>query len=143
MIIVAVSGWRDWTDLGFIRRHLTNMTEFLGGPVHFRVGDADGVDRLSRGLMIMRGWSYHLYVADWAKYPKAAGPIRNLRMLKGVEEDNTVADWLLAFPQPGVDREKDSGTWRCMKQARKLGISVWVPGYREDEKPCGQDSLFG
>lgn len=140
-MILAVSGWRDWTDVGFVFRQLHTMWE--RGYTHIRVGDAAGVDRITRSFVKGGGFSYYVYKADWGYIPRGAGVVRNVRMLKGVEEDDTLADLLIAFPQPGVDHEKDSGTWRCMKQARKLGISVWTPGYREDEKQCGQGSLFG
>lgn len=141
-MILAVSGWRDWTDVGFIFRQLGTMRK--RGYTHIRVGDAKGVDRITRSFVTSHDfYTYHIYKADWGYIPRGAGVVRNVRMLKGVEEDNTLADLLIAFPQPGVDHEKDSGTWRCMKQAHKLGIPVWAPGYREDEKPCGQDSLFG
>lgn len=53
------------------------------------------------------------YPADWTKYGKRAGPIRNAEMVKAG------ADLVLAFPVSG-----GSGTQHTMELARGAGITV-------------------
>jgi len=57
--------------------------------------------------------------ADWKKYGRAAGPIRNKQMVE------LGADLCLAFP----DHPKghgSRGTWNCVKLAQQAGIPVLV-----------------
>ena len=76
------------------------------------VGDCPtGVDEAVRGFH----WTEAPYCADWKEHGKAAGPIRNQRMI----ED---ADMLVAFPGHGYSR----GTRDCIKRAKAKGIPVIV-----------------
>jgi hypothetical protein len=61
-----------------------------------------------------------IFHADWEKYGKRAGPIRNAEMVKAG------ADVVLAFPLPG-----GRGTQHTIRLAREAGIPVKVWG--EDE----------
>lgn len=80
------------------------------------VGDAKGIDEIARSL----GEGYcdvEQYDADWDRYRKAAGPIRNGEMLDhpGVEE--VWAFWDGSSP----------GTLDCIKQAvmRNIKVTIW------------------
>jgi hypothetical protein len=58
------------------------------------------------------------FEADWATHGKAAGPIRNRKML------DAGADLVLAFP---VGNSKTSpGTWDCIEAAAERGIPVRI-----------------
>ena len=110
MTIAVVTGGRnhritlsecDWL-LARLKEH--NVTEF-------RNGDARGVDRHSaiivNGVKNIRVVNYP---ANWEKYGKSAGHIRNAEMLEG-------ADILFAFGG-GV------GTYNCIRQALQKRIPV-------------------
>jgi hypothetical protein len=56
------------------------------------------------------------YPAQWAKYGKKAGTIRNCQML-----NEGHPDIVLAFPLPG-----SIGTWHMVKIAKKAGVGVIV-----------------
>lgn len=56
-----------------------------------------------------------IYEADWNQYGKAAGPIRNQRMV----DDG--ADIVLAFPL-----ESSRGTWDCVRRAGIAGLEVRI-----------------
>jgi hypothetical protein len=60
-----------------------------------------------------------VYPADWHRLGKAAGPLRNRRMV------NLGADLVLAFPLPGA-RSLSRGTWDCVDRARIAGLRVEV-----------------
>lgn len=85
----------------------TYRQEFL-----FAVGDAKtGVDATVREMYP----DAKVYDADWNRYGKAAGPIRNKAMLTGHRPE-----WVVAI----TDRLKDSGTEDCVEQANALAIPV-------------------
>ena len=56
-----------------------------------------------------------VHPADWAKYGRAAGPIRNQEMV------DAGADACFAFPVIG-----SVGTYDCMRRARRAGIKTLV-----------------
>jgi hypothetical protein len=58
-----------------------------------------------------------IFPADWERYGKRAGPIRNAEMVKAG------ADVVLAFPLPG-----GRGTQHTIRLAREAGIPVKVWG---------------
>lgn len=135
MRILAVSGWRGWTDAPFIERWLEWAR--LEGFVLIRFGDATGVDEITfQWAARMRTETGDLllsrYMADWSRFNRGAGPIRNRQMLLGLKPDDpkqSRADLLLAFPQPGVLPGFGSGTWSCIGEACCQGIEVKIPPY--------------
>lgn len=80
-------------------------------------GDAPGADKLAGEWC--RQWdndiAVHRYPANWIKYGKAAGPIRNREML-----ERFIPDVVLAFPG-------GKGTEDMKSVAREHGIRVLCP----------------
>lgn len=98
-------------------------------------GEAKGADSLARawaeeqtGILIAP------FKAQWAKFGKAAGPIRNKQML-----DDGQPDLVVAFPFGPLS--SSLGTRNMVEQARKAGVRVVVNGidditeYRAGEEP--------
>lgn len=143
-MILTVSGWRDWArccDPRFVTYQLNRYLSLYGASLHMRVGDADGVDRITRDWLFedeqqRSGITYQVYRAEWGKHGRpAAGPIRNGEMLRGRNPldpyRSQLADILLALPEPGVKMQSPgSGTTGCLIEAHSLGITVDIPGYR-------------
>jgi hypothetical protein len=84
VIAVVVTGARGprkdrpgWTDRGAVWRTLDRLS-----PSVVVVGDADGVDHAARTWARYRGLGNRLQVfdADWGRYGRRAGPIRNRAM---------------------------------------------------------------
>ncbi len=75
-------------------------------------GCARGADQIALDWAEAYGVPVDPYPADWNKYPKAAGPIRNQRMI-----DEGKPDMVLAFPG-------GKGTADMIKRAGKAGITV-------------------
>ena len=147
MIIIAVSGWR-----GFVafedRAWIKSQIRFWGGllmegdsQLYWRVGDEKaGADSAALELFIEHHLPHCEYEADWSLPHKAGGPVRSLHMLQGKNPRDRFqgqkADVLLAFPQPGKrfpKHEEVSGTYTCIEQAKRYGISFIVPGYTKPE----------
>jgi len=71
------------------------------------------------------------FIADWQRYRKRAGMVRNSEMIKWVlylleTDPSSTAQWL-AFFQTGA---QNKGTTACANLARRRGIAVteiWVP----------------
>ena len=84
-------------------------------------GDAKGADRMSEQVLtgyFRGGFEVERYPANWEKYGKAAGHIRNKQML-----DEGKPDLVIAF------LAKDSrGTKNMIEQATKAGIPAKIVG---------------
>ncbi len=85
-------------------------------------GGAQFVDTFARQWAEQRGVPSEEYRAEWDKYGKRAGPIRNRRMLAEARPDGIVA-----FPG-------DSGTANMVEIAEAAGVPVWFPYGRESVK---------
>lgn len=139
-MIIAVTGYRGYTDAVFIRKELMIFNSLRVcssyGPLHVRVGDADGADAITVLWCLDNDVSYHMFKAE--RYPggalmPGAGPARNRRMLLGIGDHVPgPTDRLVGFPR--TDRVRitvpGSGTWGCLIKAAELGIRVEIPPYR-------------
>ena len=117
---MLVCGSRDYTD----RKHLWDTLDQLHAitPIGLVIeGGARGADRLARAWAIARGIEFKAYPADWKRYKKRAGPIRNQQMLDEAHPDAVVA-FPLALPLP----EKGSGTADMVNRATDAGVHVRV-----------------
>ena len=144
-MIIAVTGWRHWTDGVFIRNCLYETIDKYGVkygvPLHVRVGDAGGADTF------VRRWcqnnsdrvTFQVFYARWdihGSHPGSpAGSIRNKEMLEG--KDDTVTgptELLLGFPSRRRPvRVPGSGSWGCMVEAALMGIRVEIPAYKDGQ----------
>lgn len=114
---VLVCGGRDYDNrerlFGVLDRSLE--AAFMAGRTFVLIhGGARGADRLSHEWASM--WEEYVnvrvYEADWARHKKAAGPIRNKKML--TEEE----------PHVIVACKGGNGTAHMMKIGRQAGVPV-------------------
>ena len=119
---VLVTGDRNWTDRAAIKLWLEVLREI--GYTHLIEGEARGADTMAReegeklGFKIVnRDENTRGFPAEWDKYHRGAGPIRNREML------DQKPDLVLAFHH---DLTKSKGTADCVREARKRGIEVKV-----------------
>ena len=118
---VLICGSRNWTDGEAIFAAL----EALPG-VHVVIeGEAPGADSLARDAAYALGIPVLPFPADWEKYGRAAGPIRNQQML----EEGT-PDLVLAFPIGS-----SPGTWDMVRRAQAAGIEVRILLPEEEASP--------
>lgn len=119
---IAVTGGRKYRLTEF---ETEDMAEFVrcSGVTEFRDGGCSGADvgaRRGAGLGSFGNIRFVIYPADWKTFGKAAGPVRNERMLTGEHFRYGCSgnvDLLIAYPG-------DRGTENCIIQARNHGIEV-------------------
>lgn len=66
MTIILDALLKNWIDSGY--------------TIHIVEGDARGTDRMAGRYADMRGYQCHKFPADWNKYGKRAGMVRNAEM---------------------------------------------------------------
>lgn len=135
---VLVTGSRETTDEqdAFVARTLARVcSDALGTGRRVVVIEGrchkGGVDRAAqRWAETTPGVENEGYPADWNRYGKRAGMIRNGEMVA------TGADICIAFPG-----DESVGTWDCLKQAAKAGIPgrVYPLGGATRSGPPGGD----
>ena len=108
MINVVVTGGRDYLESSKV---FTILSSF--NINHLYVGDAIGADQAAREWAGYHGISMTVFNADWAKYGKSAGPIRNGEMLDAAGNDAIVVAFLGGH-----------GTKNCVNQAHERGMIV-------------------
>lgn len=105
---VLVCGGRDFSD----KDKLFSSLDEVEGITEIIHGNASGADKLAGQWAKLRGKSCTYYPADWKRYGKMAGPIRNARMLH-LERPKMV----VAFPG-------GAGTRDMIRQATEAGVTV-------------------
>ena len=109
---ILVCGSRVLRDYSKVARAL----DLLPGPItEILHGDAKGADEHAATYAMLHGIPARQFDADWHRYGKAAGPMRNIRML------NERPDMVIAFPI-GDSR----GTRNTIKYAMIRNIPVSI-----------------
>jgi YspA, cpYpsA-related SLOG family len=113
MTAVLVCGGRDFDNGVWLRTALTQLhTE---EPFSFVIeGGAPGADTLAREWAESLSIQVKTFKADWMAHGRAAGPLRNRRM---IEEGKP--DMVVAFPG-------GRGTANMVNQARASGVRTLV-----------------
>lgn len=109
---ILVCGGRDYSDRTSFYYYMDDLLKLYGRPMTIIEGGARGVDYLAKWFAKVEALEIETYSADWKKYGKAAGPIRNKQML-----DEGKPDLVVAFPG-------GRGTANMIEQAEKAGIKV-------------------
>jgi hypothetical protein len=79
-------------------------------------GGAPGADRMAGSLAMKLGFDIIVYYAEWVKHGKAAGAIRNRRMLDEEHPDLVIAFWDGSSP----------GTAGMIREAEQRDVEVWT-----------------
>ncbi len=110
---VLVCGDRNWSDVDTTFKALAKLPRDVL-VIH---GAARGADRIADQCARKLGLQVRPVPADWDKQGKAAGPLRNKKMIA------MKPDGVLAFHD---DLVRSKGTRNCVKLAQKEGIPVTV-----------------
>lgn len=108
---VVITGSRNDVSRALIE----NALEYLPEDTIIIHGAAPGVDRNAGSVARKNGYKVVEVAAEWENYGRAAGAIRNIKML------DMRPDLVLAFH---TDLKKSRGTWHCVSEATKRGIPV-------------------
>lgn len=90
---VLVCGDRNWKDRDLIAREIDKVRRSCrdGELLSIVEGEADGADKMARQYGISVGILVIGVHADWKTYGRAAGPIRNQKMLDDYKPDQVLA----------------------------------------------------
>lgn len=108
---VLVCGGRKYNDEAHVFEVLDQMHAHYGELVILN-GGAGGADSCAHGWAIKREQHHLKMMAQWKRFDKAAGPIRNSAMLA------LRPDLVIAFPG-------GPGTADMLKQARAAGVPAY------------------
>lgn len=111
---VLVCGDRTWNKASAIHRELAKLSSITC----IIEGGAPGADSIAYSWASEMVVECETYRADWIRFGKAAGPLRNQRMLTEGKPD-----LVLAF-HPNIDRSK--GTRHMVEIARRAGVECRV-----------------
>lgn len=130
---VLVTGDRNWDDADLIEKHLKKLPK---GSVVIE-GGARGADTLAKGAATRLGFKVEEYKADWGRYKRAAGPIRNKQMLEEGKPDKG-----LAFHD---DIEHSKGTKNMIAQLEKAGVPVELVSHElsQDHMLKAFETMYG
>jgi len=121
---ILVCGDRNWRDKKRIEELLLKLCKELQitSPNEIMIihGGARGADSLAGEVAQELGFRLRVYPAEWERYGKVAGPLRNTEML----EDGK-PDLVLAFHP---DLSKSKGTAHMVKIAKRKGVEVRLIG---------------
>lgn len=111
MVRVLVCGGREFSNdlmMAAVLDHLHSIHQFS----HVIEGEQRGADVMARDWALSRGIEVVPFPADWNKYHRAAGGIRNTRMLNEGKPDLVVA-----FPG-------HTGTMDMVRKSKERGVPV-------------------
>lgn len=109
---ILVSGSRDYDDVQRIREVFEKvMQKFECDEYVLISGHARGADTIAEIVAEELGWQVEVFPAEWSKYGKRAGGMRNQKMV------DSGADICVAFPLG-----TSVGTWDCVRRAKAAGI---------------------
>ncbi len=111
---VLVCGGRDYRDDAAVFAALDRLHSERGVSCVL-AGAASGADHLAAAWAKARAIDLREFPADWKAHGRAAGPLRNRRMLAEGRPDGVVA-----FPG-------GRGTADMVKAALDAGLKVWRP----------------
>lgn len=113
---IVVGGCRDFFDYSVVSHNLDELLKDYDSndPIVLLSGHCSGVDQLTERYAKERCHSLMLFPAEWDRYGRAAGPIRNQAMVK--MSDQVIAFW----------DGKSRGTASLIRYAQKLGKPITV-----------------
>ena len=117
---VFVTGGRDGADKRLIWHALDEITDSMYEPeIHVHHGTARGTDRIAGAWARARGKVEHPHPADWERYPRAGGVVRNGQMASLAENLRTEGHNVIVVAFPG-----GNGTANMIRAARQRRLPV-------------------
>ncbi len=113
---LAIVGSRNIVDSGMCHKAWKRLhKEEYESVTHIITGDCTGIDAQARNMARSLDWAELIvHEADWDKYPKAAGPIRNQKIID--DADMLIVIW----------DGKSRGSKDTILKAVKKGIPIII-----------------
>ena len=120
---LIVTGGRDYNNYELVDKVLTQVYNemFPNQIVAVVQGNAKGADALGKRWALANNIPCEEFDADWQRYGKAAGVMRNQEML-----DESQPCVVVAFPG-------GRGTFDMMRRTKQAGVELSVVKDQEDE----------
>jgi len=124
-VLMIIAGGRDFDDDEMMREALYRFPDILTSEIVNGMCPT-GADKLAREYARQRGRKVHEFPADWDKFRKSAGPLRNGKMAQFVCDrmNDRVRGVLIAFWDGTSPGTKD-----MINQALHKGLEVHVYRY--------------
>jgi hypothetical protein len=117
MVKVIVAGGRDFKDYNLLKSKLDLLLSNITEPIEIVSGAANGADKLGEKYAKDQGLSLKQFPANWNKFNKSAGYIRNKEMAEYAT--HCVCFW----------DGKSKGTKHMIDLAKELNLKVRVVKY--------------
>lgn len=114
MFKLIVAGSRDFTDYSFAKERLEHLLQNITDEIEIVSGGARGADYLGERFAKEKGYAISSHPADWERYGKAAGFIRNEEMAK--YGDACVVFWM----------NESKGTKHMINLATKYNLKLRI-----------------
>ena len=118
---VIIAGGRDFNDYNKAEKCIDDFLVSNNLPVKIISGNASGADRMGELYGNLHGIDVVQFPAEWNKYGRAAGPIRNRKMAEYAAEERGV---LIAFWDG-----KSRGTKNMIENAKRSGLEISIVNY--------------
>lgn len=131
---ILCCGDREWSNTDVIDYVLTQLLDLPKVKVLIE-GECRGADRLCRDRALVLGLGEEKilpFPANWARYRRAAGPIRNAEMLNEGRPTLTIAFHNCI--------NESRGTLNMIEQSLKAGVPVWLVN---EQAQCEKFSTVG
>lgn len=120
MFRIIIAGGRDFKDYKLLSQTMNHLLSNIKDDIIVVCGKARGADTLGEQYAKEHRYSVQYFPADWNRYGKAAGYLRNIEMAKN-------ADALVAF-WDGLSL----GTRHMIETAKARGLRVRVKHYDKE-----------
>lgn len=117
MFRVIIAGGRNFNDYNLLAKTMDHLLSKIKDEITVVCGKARGADTLGEQYAKERGFSIRYFPANWERYGKAAGYLRNTEMAQNAEA--LVAFW----------DGKSLGTRHMIETAKSRGLNVRVVRY--------------
>lgn len=111
---VVIAGCRDYDRYEEAKEFIEVCLKEIKEEIIILSGKAKGVDALGERYALEKGYVLEYHPAEWDKYGRAAGPMRNRKMAE-------VSDFVICFWDG-----KSRGTQSMIKAARRLDKPVKI-----------------
>ena len=111
---MIVAGTRSFADYSLLRQYVDFMLSRIEDSIEIVSGHARGADAMGERYAEEHGYVIKLFPADWKRYGKRAGVIRNAEMAE-------YADALIAFWDG-----KSRGTHNMVEEARSRHLKIGI-----------------
>ena len=120
---IIIAGGREFNDFKRLSQTCDKVISgYCNDDINITIisGNAKGTDRLGESYARMKGYNLQIFPADWFKYGRKAGIIRNAQMAEYATSDNATGV-LIAFWNG-----KSKGTGNMIDIARSKDMSVCI-----------------